>query len=179
MITKQVKEYSKRQRIDLSKNDGLTPGQDVVIIPLQKYDKVKQDVLDLQNELMTARNETDMLLQINSNLENQIKDLKSQEVNLKEIIKDVTAPIYEKHKEELEDKDKQIKQLEIQLNTLKAKTNQYNLDMQGLNAIDIAIFRKHKKLIQDFNDEITIIGVEQKIINTDSKAIPGTHNQEQ
>lgn len=183
ITTKQVKEYgtkTKRQRIDLNKNDGFTPGAEVVIIPIQKYNEVKQDVLDLQNELMTARNEAEMLAEINAKLENQIKDLKSQEINLKEIVENVTAPIDKQYQKELSKKDNEIKQLKLQLKAWEHKTNQYNLDMMGLNAIDIAIFRKHKKLIQSFNDEITLIGVDPKIIDADAKAIPGKdENQEQ
>ena len=67
----------------------------------------------------------------------------------------------------------------MQLKALQVKTNQYNLDMQGLNVFDIAIFRKHKKLIQNFNDDIALVEVDRKIVDADAKAIPGNDKQEQ
>lgn len=159
MLFKEVKEYSKRQRINLNKDDGLTPGAKVVILTNNEYDNIKNDVLELKNQVVTLQKE------------NQI--LQNQEQNLKQIIKDVTAPIYENHKKELENKDLKINELNNELNKVKARINQYNLDMQGLNIIDIAILRKHKKLIKDFNSTISIIDPGANIVDADTKAIPG------
>ena len=182
MIIKKIKEYgnkTKRQRIDLNKSDGLTPGSEVVLIPVEKYNSIKQDILDLQNELMTARNESEMLMEINAKLEQQIADMKNQEINLRKIIEDVTAPIDEHYQNELENKNDEIKQLKRQLNTLKAKTTQFNLELMGLNTIDMLFKHKHKKLITDFNDEITIVGDDPNIIDTDTKAIPGNNEDQE
>ena len=156
MINKQVKEYSGRQRIDLNKSDGFTPGAEVVVLLKEDYDNIKTKLYEF--------NAMDKELQI----------LKNQEQNLKQIIEDVTAPIDNHYQNELEKKDKQIERLEDELNTLKAKANQYNLDMQGLNLFDIGLFRKHKKLIQNFNDDLVAISNDQKIIDADAKAIPGS-----
>ena len=177
MINKKVKEYSNRQRIDLNKNDGFNPGDEVIIITAKRNDEIKETILDLRSQLISAENKL-------AAKDEEITIYKNQEQNLKQIIKDVTAPIYENHKKELSKKDDhyqkelskkddEINQLQIQLDLLKDKINRYNLDMQGLNAIDIAIFRKHKKLIKNFNDEITIIGADSKIIDADAKTIPG------
>ena len=182
MIIKKIKEYgnkTKRQRIDLNKSDGLTPGSEVVLIPVEKYNSIKQDILDLQNELMTARNESEMAMEVNANLEKQIQSLKDQEINLRQIVEDVTAPIDEHYQNELKSKDDKIKELEFQLKSIKAKTNQYNLELMGLNIFDFAIFRKHKKLIHNFNDEITIVGDDPNIIDADTKELPGNDDQEQ
>lgn len=182
MIIKKIKEYgnkTKRQRIDLNKSDGLTPGSEVVLIPVEKYNSIKQDILDLQNELMTARNESEMAAEVNANLEKQIQSLKDQEINLRQIVEDVTAPIDKRYKKQLESKDKEIKQLKRQLNTLKAKTTQFNLELMGLNTIDMLFKHKHKKLITDFNDEITIVGDDPNIIDADTKKLPGNDDQEQ
>ena len=65
------------------------------------------------------------------------------------------------------------------LGSLETKTNQYNLDMNGLNTFEIVFLRKHKKLIQKYNDEITILGKKPETIDADTKAIPGSDNQEQ
>lgn len=158
MIFKEVKEYSQRQRINLNKDDGLTSGAKVVILTSSEYDKIKNDVIALQDKIVKLENENQLL--------------NKQEQNLKQIIVDVTAPIYENHKKELEIKDNQIKQLSNELKSLQAKTNQYNLELQGLNLIDIAILRKHKKLIKDFNSTISIANPDVNIVEADSKAIP-------
>ena len=164
MIFKQVKEYSKRQRIDINKSDGLTPGDEVAIIPVKKYEELEAELLELQENIKQK--------------DNEIQLLQKQDQNLKEIIQDVTAPIYENHKKELQKKDSEIKQLQMQLELMKNKTSQYNLELMGLNAIDIAIFRKHKKLIKNYSEEIALVGVNPKIIDADAKAIPGNEHQE-
>ena len=158
MLFKQVKEYSKRQRIDINKSDGLTPNADVVILTVQEYDNIKNRLLVLQDKLTAS--------------EKEVQLLQRQEQNLKEIIQDVTAPIYENHEKELEKKDDMINDLQVQLELLKNKINNYNLDLMGLNAIDMIIFRKHKKLIKDYTEEFTLVGLDQEVINADSKALP-------
>lgn len=158
MLFKQVKEYSKRQRIDINKSDGLTPNADVVILTVQEYDNIKNRLLVLQDKLTAS--------------EKEVQLLQRQEQNLKEIIQDVTAPIYENHEKELEKKDDTINDLQVQLELLKNKINNYNLDLMGLNAIDMIIFRKHKKLIKDYTEEFTLVGLDQEVINADSKALP-------
>lgn len=152
MIIKQVKEYSKRKRIEINKNDNVPAGAKVIILSENEY-------TELKNKL----NDYDALLK-----ENQI--LQKQENNLKEIIKDVTAPIYENHQKELTSKDNEIKQLQVQLKLLQTKANQFNLDMQGLNVIDIGVLRKHKKLIADFNTAIADVDADA-IIPADVKKI--------
>ena len=157
MIKKEVKAYGKtqRQRIDFNKGDHLEVGQEVNILTNQEY----EELLECQSELQKVKNE--------------LIAMQNQEVNLKELIQDVTAPIYENHKKELENKDLQIKQLTNELNALQIKINQYNLDMQGLNLIDIAILRKHKKLIKDFNSTISFADKGANIVDVDAPAIPG------
>lgn len=154
MIFKQVKEYSKRQRIDLNKNDGLTPGEEVAILTASEYENIKSKMLQMQDTI-TAN-------------EKEIELLQSQEQNLKELIENVTTPIYDNHEKEMQKKDNEINQLKALLELMRNKTNQYNLELMGLNAIDIAIFRKHKKLIQNYNEEITLIGVDPKLIDAES-----------
>lgn len=152
MIKKEVKEYNGRQRIELNKKDNLDAGANVIILSENEY-------TELKNKL----NDYDALLK-----ENQI--LQKQENNLKEIIKDVTAPIYENHQKELTSKDNEIKQLQMQLKLLQTKANQFNLDMQGLNVLDIAL-RKHKKLIADFNTAIADVDADAIIMPADVKKI--------
>lgn len=165
MIIKEVKQYAKRQRIDINKNDGLTPGNDVVILTTEEYADIKQNLMDLNNKV-TAK-------------DSELEVMKNQEQNLKELIADAIAPIDKHYQKELLKKDNQIKQLQMELKTIKAKTNQYNLDMQGLNIIDIGLLRKHKKLITDFNNEISKIVIDPKIVDADLSAIPGGSDADQ
>lgn len=156
MLFKEVKEYSKRQRVNITNNDELETGSKIVILTDKEYDNFKSEVVELQDQLRKLEKENQLL--------------QKQEQNLKQIIQDVTAPIYENHKKELENKDKEIKHLTNELNTMKKVCSQYNLDMTGLNIIDILIFRKHKKLIKNFNGSIWV-NADAPVI-TDAKAIP-------
>lgn len=161
MLFKEVKEYSKRQRVNITNNDELKTGTKIVILTSKEYDNFKSEVIELKDQLR--------------NLEKENQLLQKQEQNLKQIIQDVTTPIYENHKKELAEKDKEIKQLTDELNTLKKVCSQYNLDMNGLNIIDILILRKHKKLIKNFNGSIWV-NVSDQVI-TDAKAIPNDKKQ--
>lgn len=166
MITKIIKEYGKtqRQRIDLNKSDGFTPGSEVVIIPVDEYNGIKQNILNLTNQLRSSEDKV-------TAKDNEIQIYKDQENNLRKIVEDVTAPIDENYKKQLESKDNEINQLQMELNTLKAKTIQFNLELMGLNTIDMLFKHKHKKLITNFNDEITILADDPKLNAKDTPAL--------
>ena len=157
MIKKEVKAYGKsqRQRIDFNKGDHLEVGQEVNILTNQEYD----ELLECQSELQKVKNE--------------LIAMQNQEVNLKELIQDVTAPIYENHKKELEDKDNQIKQLQRQVDALKKIFNQFIISITSLSAWDIFFKGKHKDLISDFNSRIWITTKDNEVEDMDQPAIPG------
>ena len=89
--------------------------------------------------------------------------MQNQEVNLKELIQDVTAPIYENHKKELENKDIELKRLRLQLELMKEKTNRFNLELMSLNTVDVLFRRKHKNIIYDFQEEFTQISKDKPV----------------
>lgn len=162
MIKKKIKEYgtkSKRQRIDINLSDGFKPGDEVVLLPANEYEDIKTKLFEY--------NALDKELQI----------LKNQEQNLKEIVEDVTTPIHENYKEELKDKDTQIKQLQGQLNTLKKIFNQFIIELTSLSAWDILFRGKHKDLISDFNSRIWITTNDNEVEDSNQPAIPGEDNQ--
>lgn len=140
MLFKVVKEYSKRQRINLNKDDGLTSGDKVVILTDDEYQKIKNDIIELEQKAISYKEVNDLL--------------GSQENDLKKIVEDVTAPIDERYNKELDKKDKEITDLKNELNTLKGVCNQYNIDMSGLSLIDVLFRSKHKKLVSEFNNKI-------------------------
>ena len=146
MIIKQVKEYSNRQRIDINKSDGIDAGAEVVILSKMEYENLINE-----NEKLTA----DSL---------KLQAMETQEQNLKNIIENITTPIYENHKKELTAKDDKIKQLEHQLKSLQAKTNQYNLELMGLNFIDF-VRGKHKRAILEFDKTISLFVNADKLDN--------------
>ena len=157
MIKKEVKAYGKsqRQRIDFNKGDHLEVGQEVIILTNQEY----EELLECQSELQKVKNE--------------LIAMQNQEVNLKELIQDVTAPIYENHKKELQNKDKQINQLQDKLDALKKIFNQFIISITSLSAWDIFFRGKHKDLISDFNSRIWITTKDNEVEDMDQPAIPG------
>ena len=157
MIKKEVKAYGKtqRQRIEFNKGDHLEVGQEVIILTNQEYD----ELLECQSELQKVKNE--------------LIAMQNQEVNLKELIQDVTAPIYENHKKELQNKDKQINQLQDKLDALKKIFNQFIISITSLSAWDIFFRGKHKDLISDFNSRIWITTKDNEVEDMDQPAIPG------
>ena len=157
MIKKEVKAYGKsqRQRIDFNKGDHLEVGQEVNIFTNQEY----EELLECQSELQKVKNE--------------LIAMQNQEVNLKELIQDVTAPIYENHKKELQNKDKQINQLQDKLDALKKIFNQFIISITSLSAWDIFFRGKHKDLISDFNSRIWITTKDNEVEDMDQPAIPG------
>ena len=188
MIIKQVKEYgskTKRQRIDLAKSDGFTPGEDVVLIPKQKYDSIKQDILDLQqqitdkdSELKIAYSQIEIAVEVSDNLQKQLDDSRSQKINLQQIVKDALTPIDEHYQKELENKDKQIKQLEIKYNSLQGKAHKNNLELMGLNLYEILIQKKFKNMIMEFDQELTIVAADPEVVDVDSKTkLPANDNE--
>lgn len=157
MIKKEVKAYGKsqRQRIDFNKGDHLEVGQEVNILTNQEY----EELLECQSELQKVKSE--------------LIAMQNQEVNLKELIQDVTAPIYENHKKELQNKDKQINQLQDKLDALKKIFNQFIISITSLSAWDIFFRGKHKDLISDFNSRIWITTKDNEVEDMDQPAIPG------
>ena len=161
MIKKEVKAYGKsqRQRIDFNKGDLLEVGQEVNILTNQEY----EELLECQSELQKVKNE--------------LIAMQNQEVNLKELIQDVTAPIYENHKKELQNKDKQINQLQDKLDALKKIFNQFIISITSLSAWDIFFRGKHKDLISDFNSRIWITTKDNEVEDMDQPAIPGDEDK--
>ena len=174
MIIKKIKEYgkTKRQRIDLAKSDGFNADEDVVIIPVNEYDGIKQNILNLTSQLRSCEDKV-------TAKDSEIEIYKDQEQNLKQIVEDVTAPIYKNHKKEIEKKDNEIKQLQDQLKALQQISSNYNIRMGGLSAIDIVFRKKHKDLIEDFNSKIWIINQDNQVEDLDLKKLPGKDNHQE
>ena len=154
VIIKEVKMYSNRKRINITNNDGLNPGDEVVLLPKSIYDEMIKENQELKLKVA------------NDNQDNN-KDL-----NLEEMLSDILNPIYKHHEKELEKKDGIINEKDTEIKRLQSQASKFNTAMNGLSSIDIMFRRKHKKLISDYQDTIWIYG-KSKSITADVKSIPG------
>lgn len=138
VIMKEVKEYSKRKRINILKDDGFQAGDMVAILPKATYDDLIMQIQRLNEELIDYRKQG---INVNESSE--------------EIDSDVLEQIYQHHQKQLENKDKLIHDKDQEINRLKAITSKYNTAMNGLSLLDM-LRRKHKELIDDFQESIWI-----------------------
>ena len=166
-IEKQIKEYSKRQRINLNKSDGFNDGDMVMIMSINEFEEIKQELMDLNtykakvnayengNELLKniqVKNDNDMAI-------DNITNFYEKELTKKDNI------ISEKDK--LIDKIRDEKNKEI--TRLKDIFSNYEKRVYGLNPFDV-LFRKNKKLSDEFHSSIWII-TDNEIDVTESKSI--------
>ena len=149
MIIKEVKEYSKRQRININKEDGFTDGQEVVILTVEEYEELKQAENLLSIQIHTLKEDIDKLT-----IENKL--LNTQQTNLKDIIADVITPINEQHQRELSAKDVEIGRLKAEVKALENKSHQLCIDIMDLSALQLIFTDKRKVMIDDFNKSISV-----------------------
>lgn len=175
MRIKQVKEYSNRQRITLNKKDGLSDGEEVVILTKREYEfkeKVHNNKIeDLQNKINGYLMQIDLLKKDIDRLTIENDLLNNQQNNLQQIIKDVIEPVQEQHKIDLEVKENEIKQLKMDNESLKNKSNQLCIDIMDLSALQLIFTDKKKVLIDDFNKSISFVINDATITDTDAKKI--------
>lgn len=164
MRIKQVKEYSKRQRINLNKDDGLTDGQEVVILTKKEFEKLETDTNLYLIEIDSLKSEIEQL-----KIENKL--MNNQQNNLKEIIEDVINPIHKQHQKDIAQKDMQIAQLQMENKALKEKSNQLCIDFMDLSALQFIFTDKKKILIDDFNKSISVIIDDATLTDVNAKAI--------
>ena len=130
-IEKQVKEYSKRQRINLKVSDGFKADDTVYVLSEQEYKELTENQSDKNAEIVLTK-------------------------------------IYEQHEKQIENKDKQIKQLSDRLDAIRGALSKYNTSLAGLSAIDIIFRSKHKDLIKDFEQRIWIIRNDDDTISSEN-----------
>ena len=181
MIRKVVKMYSNRMRIDLNKKDGLNANEDVIIMPVEEYEKLKQELFNREDKIIALTKENEIIQQRNDSIMESIQTSKQDnKKEFEEMLEITLKPINETHKEQLEDKDNQINQLTDKLNAMQSAFHQFNIGINQLSALDILFRKKHHQVINDFNESIWIIGKEDNIINADNvPAIQEADKQEQ
>ena len=150
MRIKEVKEYSKRQRININKEDGLSDGQEVAILTIEEYKDLKQTENLLSRQIHSLKEDIDKLT-----IENKL--LNTQQTNLKDIVADVITPINEQHQRELSAKDVEIGRLKAEVKALENKSHQLCIDIMDLSALQLIFTDKRKVMIDDFNKSISIV----------------------
>lgn len=166
-VEKQVKEYSKRQRINLNKSDGFTDGDIVMLMSIDEYEEIKKQLMDL-NTYKAKVNAYEKGNEL-------IKNIQVQNDNDK-AIENITN-FYEKElakkDNELSEKDNLIDKIRDEknkeINRLKDIFSNYEKRVYGLNPFDV-ILRRNKKLSDDFHNSIWIISNDE-IEVTESKSI--------
>ena len=166
MITKQIKEYSNRLRINIIKTDGFKAGDSVILLTEQEYQEIQDKINTLTDELNKTCN--------------KLETMETQSDNFEDMMEKVTIPIQETHREQIKDKDNQIKQLTNELNTLKKVCSQFKDKINQLSVMDMVFRKKHHQIVNDFTDSLWIINKDDAIIDTaDVPAITGDAQQEQ
>jgi uncharacterized protein YdcH (DUF465 family) len=135
VIKKQVKEYSGRQRISLNKADGFKTNDEVYIMSADEYNQFKDNLFDLSSKLD--------------------KSIEAKETAIETATK-MNENVTDAYKIQLKDKDNKIKQLENELNNIRAIASKFLIQISSLGAFDIFLRHKHRDLIDDFQQSIWI-----------------------
>ena len=155
MRIKEVKEYSNRQRINLTMDDGFESGQKVVLLSEDEYSEIEKKIKLLEKDVEIVKSEN--------------KILSSQQNNLTNVIEEVLTPVQEQHQKMIESKDNEIKRLNKELNSLKHKSSQFCIDVMALSILQLLFSNKKKVLVDDFNKSILISKDAEPV--TDAKKI--------
>lgn len=142
MRIKEVKEYSNRQRINLTMDDGFESGQKVVLLSEDEYSEIEKKIKLLEKDVEIVKSEN--------------KILSSQQNNLTNVIEEVLTPVQEQHQKTIDSKNNEINQLNKELNSLKHKSSQFCIDIMSLSTLQMLFSNKKKVLVDDFNKSILI-----------------------
>ncbi len=180
MVTKKtVKEYSKRQRINLSKSDGFKDDETIVILSTQEYEKLQSEILNRESEILKVTKETELYKKrFEDILKSYNKQQKELDTKVEKLLEVSLKPINETHKKQLEDKNKQINELTNQINTMIGAFNQFNIRINTLTTLDILFRKKHIEIISDFNESITLVNNSNPIVNADIKQVPDRNSKD-
>lgn len=150
-VEKEIKEYSGRQRINLNKGDGFNNGDIVVIMAVNEFDEIKEQLMQL-NTYKAKVNAYE----------------KGNEL-LKGMSTDTSKDIVNSYEKRLDKKDNELKEKDKEINRLKDIFSNYEKRVYGLNAFDVLV-RRNKKLSDEFHNSIWIIK-DNETIDTENKQI--------
>ena len=170
-IEKEIKNYSDRLRINIVSADGLTAGQKVIIMTDDEYGNIKDQILNMSAEIRTLEYDKNVFQQRSETLMNAIEDgKKTKDAELKELLEVSLTPIRETHKEQLEDKDQQIKALSDKIDLMQTSFHKFTTMINSLSAIDVLFRKKHNEIITDFIESVWVKS-DDPILDTDVKKV--------
>ena len=150
-VQKDVKEYSKRQRINLNKGDGFNDGDIVIVMAISEFEEIKEQ-----------------LIQLNT-YKAKVEAYETGNELLKGMSTDSSKDIVEAYEKRLDKKDNQLNEKDNELSRLKDIFSNYEKRVYGLNPFDV-LLRRNKKLSDEFHNSIWIIAPDESEI-TETKKI--------
>lgn len=150
-VQKDVKEYSKRQRINLNKGDGFNDGDIVIVMAISEFEKIKEQ-----------------LIQLNT-YKAKVEAYETGNELLKGMSTDSSKDIVEAYEKRLDKKDNQLNEKDNEISRLKDIFSNYEKRVYGLNPFDV-LLRRNKKLSDEFHNSIWIIAPDESEI-TETKKI--------
>lgn len=150
-VQKDVKEYSKRQRINLNKGDGFNDGDIVIVMAISEFEEIKKQ-----------------LIQLNT-YKAKVEAYETGNELLKGMSTDSSKDIVEAYEKRLDKKDNQLNEKDNEISRLKDIFSNYEKRVYGLNPFDV-LLRRNKKLSDEFHNSIWIIAPDESEI-TETKKI--------
>ena len=148
-LTKNVREYSGRKRINITQSDGLKKDDTVVILKKSDYDN-----------LMTEHHR----------LQELEKDINNQKITADTISEKFLKPVKDSYTDIIDGLNDKITNKDNEINRLKAITQDYDKQVYSLGVIDI-LRRKNKKMSQDFNSKIWITTPDTMVTDAEVKKV--------
>ena len=150
-VQKDVKEYSKRQRINLNKGDGFNDGDIVIVMAVSEFEEIKEQLIQLNT--------------YKAKVEAFEKIINQPPKDTDEILKKISQG----YEERLDKKDNELKGKDKEISRLKDIFSNYEKRVYGLNPFDV-LLRRNKKLSDEFHNSIWIIAPDESEI-TETKKI--------
>ena len=150
-VQKDVKDYSKRQRINLNKGDGFNDGDIVIVMAISEFEEIKEQ-----------------LIQLNT-YKAKVEAYETGNELLKGMSTDSSKDIVEAYEKRLDKKDNQLNEKDNEISRLKDIFSNYEKRVYGLNPFDV-LLRRNKKLSDEFHNSIWIIAPDESEI-TETKKI--------
>lgn len=128
---KEIKEYSKRKRINIIKNDGFNTGDAVVVLSKNDYESLINENKKLKHEL-----------EVNTN------------TGFDNLLEIAVKPITNNYDKQIKQLQKQLKEKEKELNQLKAVYTKFIADFSSLSIFDVLIRKRQHEIIKEFQSSI-------------------------
>ena len=148
-LTKNVREYSGRKRINITQSDGLKKDDTVVILKKSDYDN-----------LMTEHHR----------LQELEKDINNQKITADAISEKFLKPVKDSYTDIIDGLNDKITNKDNEINRLKAITQDYDKQVYSLGLRDI-LRHKNKEMSQDFNSKIWITTPDTMVTDAEVKKV--------